>query len=423
MSHAPEPATTITAVPDAGVLRTALADKLAARAAFRTAGVEAALRRVPRHLFVPEASLEEAYADDVVVTKRDADGKATSSLSAPWLQAMMLEDAALAPGHRVLEIGSGGYNAALIAELVGPAGEVTTLDIDPFVTERASRFLADTGYDHVNVVLGDGEHGAPGHAPEQGFDAIIVTVQAWDIPTAWIEQLAEGGRLVVPLLIHGYSRGIALEKRHGRLVSRAFTVCGFVPMQGSGAHHTSVLPVRGDQLGVRFEDGEPVDVAALADALRMPHVEVRTGVTVLGEEPYATLQLWLATTSPGFCRLAVDPGVDTGLAALPKPRDAAAVTDGDNLAYLTYTKVSEDPAPGRGTYEFLVLGYGPQAQRLADAMAERVRVWDRDHRGGAGPTMTVVPRATPAPDGLLPDGSVIDKDHARLHFTWTGSHR
>ncbi|TMR23427.1 methyltransferase domain-containing protein [Nonomuraea turkmeniaca] len=76
---------------------------------------------------------------------------------------------------------SGGYNAALIAELVGPDGLVISVDIDPFVTERANRFLAETGYPHVKVVLGDAEHAADELGP---FDVILVTIGAWDCPWA-----------------------------------------------------------------------------------------------------------------------------------------------------------------------------------------------------------------------------------------------
>src|SRR5260221_6411727 len=108
------------------------------------------------------------------------------------LQATMLEQAQLGPGMRALEVGSGGYNAALMAELAGQAGEVTTVDIDPEVTGRAARCLADAGYARVNVVLADAEDGVKEHAP---YDRIIATAGAWDIPPAWVDQLAAGGRI------------------------------------------------------------------------------------------------------------------------------------------------------------------------------------------------------------------------------------
>jgi protein-L-isoaspartate(D-aspartate) O-methyltransferase len=93
------------------------------------AEIDQALRTVPRHLFTGDAALETAYEDAPIVTKRDGRGVAVSSVSAPWLQTLMLAQARLRPGDRVLEIGSGGYNAALIREVVGPSGWVTTVDV------------------------------------------------------------------------------------------------------------------------------------------------------------------------------------------------------------------------------------------------------------------------------------------------------
>jgi len=109
--------------------------------------VASAFRRVPRHLFAPEVPLEEAYrANDSIRIKRDAQGATTSAISAPYLHAVMLEQAHITPGMRCLEIGSGGYNAALIAELAGPGGQVTTVDIDADIVQRACERLAAAGY-------------------------------------------------------------------------------------------------------------------------------------------------------------------------------------------------------------------------------------------------------------------------------------
>ena len=135
--------------------------------------VAAAMRTVERHLFVPNVSVEGAYRDDTVVTRRDGEGVATSSASAPWLVGLMLDQLEVGPGMRVLEIGGGtGYNAALIAELVGRRGTVTAVEIAPDVAEDARRALAEAGVTNVEVVCGDGEYGYPPNAP---YDRIIVT--------------------------------------------------------------------------------------------------------------------------------------------------------------------------------------------------------------------------------------------------------
>ncbi|MFE9201916.1 methyltransferase domain-containing protein [Micromonospora sp. NPDC007230] len=107
----------------------------------------------------------------------------------------MIEQAALRPGARVLRIGSGGYNAALITHAVG-IGIVTTIDIDPELTDRARTALARTGHHTVHVAHADGEDGYQANAP---YDAIIVTVEAADIAPTWTSQLTPDGILVVPL--------------------------------------------------------------------------------------------------------------------------------------------------------------------------------------------------------------------------------
>lgn len=228
-------------------------------------------RVVPRHLFASEVSLETAYAANrSVVTKRDENGAAVSSVSAPSIQVTMLEQAELRPGMRVLEIGSGGYNAALIAELVGGDGEVVTVDIDHEVVDRARRCLAAAGYDEVNVVLADAENGVPDYAP---YDRIIVTASAWNIPSAWSDQLAEGGRLVVPLRLRGLTRSIVFEREAGQWVSRGHHhLCGFVPMQGTGAHQEELVLIHGDDVGLRIDGEHSLDADRLGDALAQQRV-------------------------------------------------------------------------------------------------------------------------------------------------------
>src|ERR1700758_4619707 len=125
--------------------------------------VAAALRKVPRHLFTPGVPLARAYEDDAVVLPQAGEGGAgRSPVSAPSMIALMLAQLDVRPGESVLEIGSGGYQAALLRELVGPDGSVTTLDIDPDVVSRARACLDRAGYGDVRTLCGDGEYGAPG---------------------------------------------------------------------------------------------------------------------------------------------------------------------------------------------------------------------------------------------------------------------
>ncbi|WP_207945279.1 methyltransferase, FxLD system [Actinomadura rubrisoli] len=237
-------------------LRAAMVTELRALRAITSERVARAVGTVPRHRFVPGQPLEAAYAaDQAVVIKRDGGGAALSSLSSAHIQSVMLEQAEISAGMRVLEIGSGGYNAALIAELVGPDGEVVSIDIDPEITARARACLEATGYERVQIVLGDAEHGVPGH---DVFDRIIVTCGSWDVPSAWRWQLATGDRLIVPLRLKGITRSIAFEADGDDLVSVSYQLSGFVPMQGAGEHHERVVAIgEGESWGLRVDDGAP----------------------------------------------------------------------------------------------------------------------------------------------------------------------
>src|SRR6266699_359977 len=154
---------------NAPALHHALVDALVRCGAITDSRVEAAFRAVPRHLYLPRVPLEEVYRDQAIPTKT-VDGEAVSSSSQPEIMATMLEQLGLEPGHRVLEIGAGtGYNAALVAHLVGGAGEVTTIDLDEDIAQGARAHLASAGFGRVRVVLGDGALGYPAGAP---FDRI-----------------------------------------------------------------------------------------------------------------------------------------------------------------------------------------------------------------------------------------------------------
>jgi protein-L-isoaspartate(D-aspartate) O-methyltransferase len=250
--------------------------KLRESGSLRSPVVAEAFETVPREKFAPEAPLAAAYsARDVFVTKRNAAGRATSSVSAPWLQAEMIEAARLTRGARVLEVGSGGYNAALIAEIVGPEGAVVTVDIDPWVTERATRFLAETGYSNVKVVLGDAEDAADEYGP---YDAILITVGAWDCP--WGRLLAPGGRMVVPLIFSTITRSMTFVRESDRFVGLDPTVCGFVPMQGAGAHPDQEAVLADGAVRLSIEGGPELDAAALGQALIDARTRLWTKVTV-----------------------------------------------------------------------------------------------------------------------------------------------
>jgi protein-L-isoaspartate(D-aspartate) O-methyltransferase len=390
-------------------LRAALADEIRGHGVIRSPQVDAAFRAVPRHLFLPGAGLREAYAARVVVTRRSADGTVLSSASHPSIVAAMLEQLDVRPGHRILEIGAGtGINAALLAELAGPAGQVTTIDVDDDIVAGARSGLSAAGYHRAKVILGDGTDGYPPGAP---YDRIIVTAGAWDLAPAWWQQLAGGGRLVVPLRLHGsgLTRSVAFDYRQpGRMVSSSVQVCGFVAMRGAGARADHAVQL-GDDVTLQLDASRPADDQALSQALTYPRHEHWTGVLISGAQPAEHLDLWLATTSSGFSRLRADSMARESGLVTPAPRwGGAALHSEGTLAYLAVR------AHDSGLAQLGVISHGPDSRGLAARTAGQLRTWDRDRP--AQPVITAQPAGTP--DDQLPPGHRIEKPGTRLSISW-----
>lgn len=400
-------------------LRAAMVDRIATQherlGLVLDANVRRALLTVPRHLFAEgNADLAAVYAEQsAIVTKRNERGLALSSLSAPWLQALMIRQAAVQPGMRVLEIGSGGYNAALLREVVGDNGQVVTVDIDTEVSDRATRCLTAAGYRDIEVICADAEYPL---TPARTFDAIIVTVGAWDIPPAWSSQLAPEGRLVVPLRTHGITRSWALEHQNGALVSVDQLMCGFVPMQGAGAFRRGYVPLLPDDMvGLWQDEDDDTDTGELTGVLSQPRAEAWSGVTIVPTVSFADLDLWLTTTLPGSCLMtASQQAIDDGTVALSWPHGTPALADGPNLAYRAKPRPLDDP---ENLHEFGAVAHGPDAANVARTMAERISAWD--NAGRPSPHLTARPAGTA--DADLPSGCVLNKRHTRLVISWVPS--
>lgn len=240
-----------------------------------------------------------------------------------------------------------------------------------------------------------------------------MTVGSWDIPPAWVDQLADGGTITVPLRMRGLTRSITFARKGDHLVSDSAKICGFVTMQGAGAHQERLLLLRGKEIGLRFDDEWPVDPHLLNGELDTERFEAWSGVKIPRGEQFDTLQMWLASALDGFCLLAVDPKLDTGLVSPQNKMACPAVVEGGTFAYLALRKLGEEPEP---EFEFGAHAFGPDADALAEAMAEQMRVWGSDHRGGPGPRIAAFPASTP--DDQPPEGRVINKRHVRILISW-----
>ena len=182
-------------------------------------GVLSAMTAVQRHLFVPVKIRDLAYQDGPLPIGYD------QTISQPYIVALMSQLLTLKSGERVLEIGTGsGYQAAVLAQM---GAEVFTIEIVSALGNQAKNLLGQLGYDKVHVKIGDGYLGWPENAP---FDGIIVTCAPTSIPGPLKEQLAEGGRMVIPVGETGYQQLYLLTKQNGRIIQKKIIDVRFVPM-------------------------------------------------------------------------------------------------------------------------------------------------------------------------------------------------
>jgi protein-L-isoaspartate(D-aspartate) O-methyltransferase len=180
-----------------------------------------AMRRVPRHRFVPLDLRAEAY-DDVALPIGEG-----QTISQPVVVGIMTEALALRGGEHVLEVGTGsGYQAAILAEL---AGDVVTVEVIDALRERAARTLGDLGVRNVRVLAAGDEVGAPEYGP---YDAIAVTAAMPEVPQALLDQLRTGGRLVAPVGSLGAQRLVAITRLASGFEERSLGACRFVPLVG-----------------------------------------------------------------------------------------------------------------------------------------------------------------------------------------------
>jgi protein-L-isoaspartate(D-aspartate) O-methyltransferase len=183
-----------------------------------------AIHKVPRHEFVPADVQASSYSDSPLPIGYG------QTISQPYIVAVMTEALKPQPGDRVLEIGTGsGYQAAVLAPLVR---EVFSMEIVEPLAERAREVIERLGYDNVRIRAGDGYQGWPEEAP---FDAIIVTCAPENVPEALVNQLRDGGRMVIPVGPDGgVQELVLLEKRGDHLERQALLPVRFVPMTGGG---------------------------------------------------------------------------------------------------------------------------------------------------------------------------------------------
>jgi protein-L-isoaspartate(D-aspartate) O-methyltransferase len=397
--------------PGPTALHHALVDDLVERQLITSPAVEAAFRAVRRECFLPDLPPEEVYQDDAIATKLDGAGRPISSSSQPAIMAIMLEQLDLQPGHHVLEIGAGtGYNAALLAHIVGENGRVTTVDVDDDLVAAARANLAAAGFDHVPVICGDGMRG---YAPNAPYDRIILTVAAWDIPPEWLAHLKPEGRILLPLSFYGPQLSVAFARQDGHLASQSIKACGFMPIRGERAEPQHKIQID-DRLELSLARPEEAavrqtDAGALAAWLRGPFGEQATGVELAGGELLFKWALWAGLHEPGHVVLSANGDVHDGeplLPFFPHWSVTMGILTGSGLALLAPPGDRQPPAEGDPlgqTFPLSVRSYGADSSAATHLVAQ-LQSWDAAGRPPSAGTMSVwaLPAAQ-SPDALPAD--------------------
>lgn len=175
--------------------------------------------RVPRHEFAPERYREQAYEDHPLPI---GEGQ---TISQPYIVASMLEALSLSPSDKVLEVGTGcGYVTALLAELTA---EVVSIERHASLAGRARELLARMGYTNIRIIVGDGSRGFPERAP---YDAIMVSAAALELPHELVEQLTDGGRMIIPVGSDDAQQLQLIQVRGGQVRTMLREPCRFVPL-------------------------------------------------------------------------------------------------------------------------------------------------------------------------------------------------
>ena len=412
------------------VLNQALIDELKSMGCIQTPRVEAAFQAVLRHQFIPETPLEEVYSNRVIMTKKDQSGQWISSSSEPAIMAIMLEQLDLEPGQKVLEIGAGtGYNAALMAHIVGETGQVVTIDIDDDLVEAAQAHLLRAGLDHVQVICADGGYGYKDVAP---FDRIILTVGASEIAPAWWEQLTPEGRIVLPLMLKDAMKSVAFVKVSDHFSSISVKGCGFMPLRGDFA----AMPPNEIQIGpdanlyIESEDELLINRDTVYDLLVGESKDWAVDIEVTGGDVlHGSLWTWLVFREPQARKLVakgdmVEQNIVPPLIGIDgKERSASTVVLLDKAGLVALMRPPDQPLP-LFTPDKLVASDLPFAlfirqfganDLLTQRLITEIRAWNATGR----PALEKI-RAYPRNSQYIPSKNevVIERQWTKLIIEW-----
>lgn len=321
-------------------MNTKLVNHLVDGGFIRSKEIESAFLTTPRHLFLPGVDLKEAYADGSVITKQTGI-KPTSSSTAPSLMASMLEILHLKKGLKVLEIGTGtGYNAAILAKLVGGPKNVFSVDIDKNTVKEAGQNLLKIDNGDIVLKCVDGAKGLPQYSP---YDRIIVTASVKTIPQPLIDQLKVGGMIVLPIWFNGTQIAPSLQKqRDGSLVGVSTTIGGYMELRSKSPQKTSL------KLLICSENPNLFKENKVTSLLKKPYKEKALPLSGILPPRAGNFYIFLALREP----LSVEIFLDDGIKGLSFGDSAAGIVNLKNNSACLFTRDNKLIVYGNdGTYQ------------------------------------------------------------------------
>lgn len=409
---------------EALLLQKELVNVLKKKNSFKSKQVENAFLSVPRHLFLPGIELENVYSDKPIVTKwkgRKAEIPLSSSTQ-PAAMAIMLEQLGLKKGISVLEIGAGtGFNAALMAEIVGKKGQVVSVDIDKEICSTAKKNLNSAGYGNVKVVCKDGFSGYKPCAP---YDRIIITVGSWDVSLKWFQQLKSGGILVAPLITKFDQMTIAFKKKNNHLDSVSVSGCKFMGFRGKHLRKANIKKLGKKEEVILFgNDKLKLIKNNIYESLNKTGKDIPTGVSVTERELSLGLSPWLEISEPNHCIISttIEFAKRTKLPTVPNNRNRdfssayATLIDDENICLLVRS-------PNKGKPELIglnVRNFGKN-EILEKHLVNRIQQWDR---AGHPNIYNLKVRAYFGKKAIKPidkEYSILKK-HVTLLYSWKSS--
>lgn len=399
-------------------------DTLKEKGYIKSAKVEEAFRAIPRHLFVPNVSPEEAYSERAISTKRLEGMGSVSSSSAPGLMAEMLEHLDLHEGQKVLEIGAAtGYNASLIAHIAGSKGKVVTIDIDQDLVDSAIENIKKVGVTNVDVLCKDGALGDKANSP---YDRIIVTVGVPTITPEWFNQLKDNGILILPLelseleTLHENQPVIVFKKNGNHLESIHIQRSGFMRLRGEHSKKTSGLYDLGNDL--LFITPSNIDNKAIKELLRQEARRTETEMQVTYRELFG-IHRWLSLRCSNYCNLYMGQNSQKLSHFFTRDGNLYSTVGLCNQSAISILDVDPEIKNNYDSGKIIIKTYG-NSEILYNEVLEQLKQWNEAGRpfvyDDSWTVQGISIKAFPTSSNIKPpiSSTMLDKASVKLVISW-----